>query len=173
MAEMTDFEAFRFVDIYTEAILKLRDATQAIRRHGADLKEWEAKGEVVKKKIQKEIDVLTTEQAEKRRKGVISADSLLEKEAKAKEQIEPTLKRLQETQGMLRQVSLELNQAREDKALLIESTKAELERILKEANEKAKAVEDETAGRLKLAESRLLEVDASIKQLKKEGIDSL
>ena len=173
MAEMTFLEAFRFINTYTEPVLRLREASIAVSKHGADLKAWEVAGQVVKKKIQMEIDVLTTEQAEKRRKGVIAADSLLEKEAKAKEQIEPTLKRLQETQGMLRQVSLELNQAREDKALFIESAKAESERILKEANEKAKAVEDETAGRLKLAESRLLEVDASIKQLKKEGIDSL
>ena len=173
MAEMTDFEAFRCVDTYTEAVLKLRDATHAIRRHGADLKEWEAKGKVVKDKIQKEIDVLTTEQAEKRRKGIIAIDALLEKEAKAKEQIEPTLKRLQETQGMLRQVSLELNQAREDKASLIKSAVRESERIMREATDKVRIVESEIEDKVKAAENRLLEVDVSIKQLKQEGINSL
>ena len=173
MAEMTDFEAFRFVDTYTEAILKLRDATHAIRRHSADLKEWEVAGEVVKTRIKKEIAELTTQQAEKCRKGIIAIDALIEKEAKAKEEIEPTINRLQEAQGMFDNVLKELNQVREDKALVIESTKADAEHILKEARAEAKVIETEIEDKVKAAEDRLLEVDASIKQLKKEGINSL
>ncbi|HEB27640.1 MAG TPA: hypothetical protein ENI05_07660, partial [Porticoccus sp.] len=70
--EMTYLESFRYIETHTEAMIKLREAARAISRHGADLKKWEADGEVVKKKIQGEINKLTTEQAEKRRKGIIA-----------------------------------------------------------------------------------------------------
>ena len=173
MTEMTDFEAFRFVDTYTEAILKLRDATHAIRRHGADLKEWEAKGEVVKKKIQGEIDALTNQQAEKRRKGIIAIESLLEREARVKEQLEPTLARERLMQDRLDQVSRELEQTLQAKDFTIKAATTEAERILREANATARQIESETEVKVKAAEKRLLEVDASIKQLKQEGINSL
>ena len=171
--EMTFLESFRYIDTYTEAVIKLREAAHTISRHGADLKEWEVAGEVVKTRIKKEIDELTTQQAEKRRKGIIAIDSLLEKEAKAKEEIEPTFERVREARSMLDQVSKELNQAREDKALVIESTKADAEHILKEARAEAEVIETGIEDKIKAAKDRLLEVDASIKQLKKEGINSL
>ena len=173
MAEMTDFEAFRFVDTYTEAVLKLRDATHAIRRHGADLKEWEAKGKLVKDKIQKEINVLNEDRALALRKGVIQTDSLIEKGKQAEDSVEPLLQRASTAKAMLEQVSDQLNAAREDKDETIVSAARERDRILQEAYDQAEKIESEADVKVKIAEQRLQDISAKIIQLKREGINSL
>ena len=173
MGEMTYLESFRFIDTYAEAVLKLQEASHAIQRNGADLKEWEAKGKLVKDKIQKETAELTTQQAEKRRKGIIAIDALLEKEAKVKEQIEPTLSEARETREALDRVAKELEQALEDKASLIESAIKESNGIMKDAKDRSRMLESEMEEKHLKSQKRLVEVEAKIKQLKQEGIDSL
>ena len=172
MAEMTFFESFRFIDTYAEAVLKLREASHAIQRNGADLKEWEAKGKLVKDKIQKEIDELTAQQSEKRRKGIIAIDALLEKEAKVKEQIEPTLSEARETREALDRVAKELKEALANKDEAIQSAKLGAEKILKEAYAKASQIATEIEDKRRVSEDRLLGVEAKIKELK-SGINSL
>ena len=173
MAEMTFLESFRFIDTYTEAVLKLREAAHTISRHGADLKEWEAAGEVVKKKIQKEIDVLNQNHRQATIEGERRKGALLKQESQIKEQIEPTLAKARDARMLLDQVIKELDQAKGARDFTIRAAKEEVERILKEARAEAAAVEDEATDRVKIADKRLLEVDASIKQLKQEGINSL
>ena len=166
MAEMTFLESFRYIDTYTEAVIKLQEAAHTISRHGADLKEWEATGEVVKKKIQKEIAVLTNERDVERRKGIIQKDSLLEQGIKAKEQIEPTFVKLREAQERLEKVSKELSETLEAKDFTIRAATAERDRILKEGYDKARIVSSEIEGKRLKSEERLVEVETKIKQLK-------
>ncbi|KKL90960.1 hypothetical protein LCGC14_1899470 [marine sediment metagenome] len=172
MAEMTFLESFRFIDTYTEAVLKLREASHAIQRNGADLKEWEAKGKLIKDKIQKEIDALNKERTQTLKKRNDEEECLLTRGREAEASIKPILAEAKETQEALDVVAKQLKYALEDKAKVIESAKSEVKKILFEAKSEANQIKTEIEKKRLHSEDRLLAVETKIKTLK-DGLNNL
>lgn len=166
MAEMTFFESFRFIDTYTQAVLKLQEASHAVQRNGADLKEWEAEGKLLKEKIKKEIDALNNLRMVAVRKGQIEKEAVLERGKQAEDSIEPLLQRASTAKGMLDQVSQELNTARETKAVILKEVEHEAAQILQGARAAAEQIALTIEDKRLKSEERLVEVENRIAQIK-------
>lgn len=172
MAEMTFFESFRFIDVYAEAVLKLREAAHAVKKNGTDLEAWEREGKALKSKIQAEVDALNDDLRLALQKREGQKVAFQEEEKSARAELGPTFKRLENARSMLAKVVDELNEAREEKVRVADSTEEDAQRIIKNAKEHADQIKYEVEEKQKASEQRLLGVEDRIEQLK-QGITNL
>lgn len=167
-SEMTFFESFRFIDTYTEAVLKLREAAHTIEKHGADLNKWEAEGREAKDRIKAEIDTLTRALHKEQTRGDEQRATIQAEGLEAAQLIQPTLNRVAEAQEALTRVSNELNRAREDKASLIEEAKVEADQIVKDATDEESLIANEIESKVALAKRKCEAYEARVSELKED-----
>ena len=123
--EMTFFESFRIIDSIAEAVSKIKEASETIRKNGPNLKKWEAEGKATKNKIKKEIDEVKERLHEAQADITAKLKAMQDKAAEAAGAYQPAMDKALSSANMLAQVEDELIQARGEMSLFIETSAKE------------------------------------------------
>ena len=181
--EMTFFESFRIIDSFAEAVMKVKEASEAIRKNGPNLEKWEAEGNVVKKKIHGEISDLVNNK--RRLDGEYGKRQLLlkEEEERARKEAQPTIAIIKNLKQEVAALLLEVGTTEKSKVQILLETETEKARIFEEAEKQKVSVleyvqkkkeecDAVVAFKFAAADKKLAEVEDTIAAAKK-GISEL
>ena len=121
-AQMTFFEAFRFVETYTDSIINLKRAALTIKDHGVDFAKWKREEDAVKSEINKAKVQLSEEKEKEGREKIdreyrtkVEIVKLMDLKKEAQAKIQPTLNELKDVRDKVYSSKIELEDIQKEK----------------------------------------------------------